>query len=142
MDESLYQEDFNFGETARSILPWKSALLTRFGEMLKSISGGAPVHWATSTFDGLYLIDGVKGLIKTICLLKLAIRWVLKSALLYCNTDVPEAINIIPLVAQDIWFNGRFDCGQAGVAPDITFVLGSGSHYTIPSSMYVVHLPF
>ena len=25
------------------------------------MGGGAPVHWTTSTFDGLYLINGVEG---------------------------------------------------------------------------------
>ena len=25
------------------------------------MSGGPPIHWATSTFDGLYLINGVEG---------------------------------------------------------------------------------
>ena len=48
----------------------------------------------------------------------------------------------MPLAAQDIWSkvganagDGSIDCGQAGVAPDITFVLASGTHYSIPSTM-------
>ena len=46
VDGGLYQGDFTF-------------------ESLGSMSGGAPVHWATSTFDGLYLIDGSEGFMNT-----------------------------------------------------------------------------
>ena len=58
-----------------------------------------------------------------------------------------QTINIIPTAARDIWSkvgadpsDGSIDCGQAGVASDIVFVLGSQAHYTIPSSMSVAFL--
>ena len=48
----------------------------------------------------------------------------------------------MPTAATDIWrkvganlSDGSIACDQAGVAPDIVFVLGSTTHYTIPSSM-------